>query len=218
MRTGQRDIVTATAVPDRARSSASCRHGRSPCARARHRSRYTRCGARGRCRPGLPGIALHAVRHWTPTAAVSGSDGLWLDLTGTTHLFGGEARFAARLRSFLRRPRFHRARRDRRHARRRARARALWRLGDFGPSGRKRGERRWASCRFARSGFRPRRSRGAARFGIERVADLVPDAARAAGAAARARRSSVSIRRAAFCPSRSCPSSLRDAASPAPAA
>src|SRR3546814_1864154 len=40
----------------------------------------------------LDRLALHAVRHWTPTAAVSGSDGLWLDLTGTTHLFGGEAR------------------------------------------------------------------------------------------------------------------------------
>src|SRR3546814_3759665 len=48
-------------------------------------------------------LALHAARHWTPTAAVSGADGLWLDLTGTTHLFGGEARFAARLVSFLRR-------------------------------------------------------------------------------------------------------------------
>jgi protein ImuB len=51
----------------------------------------------------LDRLALHAVRHWTPTAAVSGSDGLWLDLTGTTHLFGGEARFASRLLSFLRR-------------------------------------------------------------------------------------------------------------------
>src|SRR3546814_8361437 len=51
----------------------------------------------------LDRLALHAVRHWTPTAAVSGSDGLWLDLTGTTPLFGGEARFAARLLSFVRR-------------------------------------------------------------------------------------------------------------------
>src|SRR3546814_17775627 len=51
----------------------------------------------------LDRLALHAVRHWTPTAAVSGSDGLWLDLTSTTHLFGGEARFASRLLSFLRR-------------------------------------------------------------------------------------------------------------------
>src|SRR3546814_3881455 len=51
----------------------------------------------------LDRLALHVVRHWTPTAAVSGSDGLWLDLTGTTHLFGGEAHFAARLLSFVRR-------------------------------------------------------------------------------------------------------------------
>lgn len=51
----------------------------------------------------LDRLALHAVRHWTPNAAVSGGDGLWLDLTGSTHLFGGEARFAARLVAFLRR-------------------------------------------------------------------------------------------------------------------
>lgn len=49
----------------------------------------------------LERLALHAVRHWTPTAAVSGGDGLWLDLSGTTHLFGGEARFCRRLLAFL---------------------------------------------------------------------------------------------------------------------
>ncbi|MET0363148.1 MAG: DUF6504 family protein [Sphingobium sp.] len=46
-------------------------------------------------------LALHAVRHWTPTASVSEPDGLWLDLTGTTHLFGGEDRFCRRLLRFL---------------------------------------------------------------------------------------------------------------------
>jgi protein ImuB len=51
----------------------------------------------------LEQLALHAVRHWTPTAAVSGGDGLWLDLTGVTHLFGGEERFARRLIGFCRR-------------------------------------------------------------------------------------------------------------------
>lgn len=51
----------------------------------------------------LDRLALHAVRHWTPTAAVAGTDGLWLDLTGTTHLFGGEARFCRRLLAFLKR-------------------------------------------------------------------------------------------------------------------
>lgn len=51
----------------------------------------------------LDRLALHAVRHWTPTAAVAGPDGLWLDLSGTTHLFGGEARFCRRLIGFLKR-------------------------------------------------------------------------------------------------------------------
>jgi protein ImuB len=51
----------------------------------------------------LDRLALHAVRKWTPTAAVSGPDGLWFDLTGTTHLFGGEDRFCRRLLGFLKR-------------------------------------------------------------------------------------------------------------------
>ncbi|WP_347091540.1 DNA polymerase Y family protein [Sphingomonas parapaucimobilis] len=51
----------------------------------------------------LADLALHAVRHWTPTAAVSGSDGLWLDLNGVAHLHGGEARFCQRLVRFCRR-------------------------------------------------------------------------------------------------------------------
>jgi protein ImuB len=51
----------------------------------------------------LDRLALHAVRHWTPTACPSGADGLWFDVTGTTHLFGGEDRFCQRLLAFLRR-------------------------------------------------------------------------------------------------------------------
>lgn len=51
----------------------------------------------------LDDLAHHAVRHWTPTAAVSGPDGLWLDLTGVAHLHGGEARFCQRLVRFCRR-------------------------------------------------------------------------------------------------------------------
>lgn len=46
-------------------------------------------------------LALYAVRRWTPTAAVNGGDGLWLDLTGTTHLFGGEQRFCERVVGLL---------------------------------------------------------------------------------------------------------------------
>ncbi len=51
----------------------------------------------------LDSLTLHAARHWTPTAAPSGADGMWLDLTGAAHLHGGEARFCARLISFCRR-------------------------------------------------------------------------------------------------------------------
>jgi protein ImuB len=51
----------------------------------------------------LERLALHAAKHWAPTAAVSGSDGLWLDLTGTAHLHGGEQRFCALITAFFRR-------------------------------------------------------------------------------------------------------------------
>lgn len=42
-------------------------------------------------------LARYAVRRWTPTASACGDDGLWLDLSGTTHLFGGEQRFCERV-------------------------------------------------------------------------------------------------------------------------
>ncbi len=45
----------------------------------------------------LHDLALYAVRRWTPTASVSDADGVWLDLAGTTHLFGGEQRFCDRV-------------------------------------------------------------------------------------------------------------------------
>jgi len=100
-RTGQRDVVTA-ACP------IALDLGLAPGMAAAHaRALVTDLDIRDAVPEAdgawLDRLALHAVRHWTPTAAVSGNDGLWLDLTGTTHLFGGEARFAARLISFLRR-------------------------------------------------------------------------------------------------------------------
>ncbi|MDO7841921.1 Y-family DNA polymerase [Sphingomonas immobilis] len=54
-----------------------------------------------RDRAALERLALHGVRHWTPTAAAAPPDGLLLDLAGTTHLFGGEAVFCRRLVAFL---------------------------------------------------------------------------------------------------------------------
>jgi len=49
----------------------------------------------------LERLAQHAAIHWTPVASVSGSDGIWLDLTGAAHLFGGEERFCRRLVRFF---------------------------------------------------------------------------------------------------------------------
>lgn len=51
-------------------------------------------------------LALHAVARWTPVAGPSGPDGLWLDLTGVAHLHGGEERFARRLVAFCARAGF----------------------------------------------------------------------------------------------------------------
>jgi len=51
----------------------------------------------------LTRLGLFAARRWTPRAAVSGPDGLWLDLTGTAHLFGGERAMGARILGFCRR-------------------------------------------------------------------------------------------------------------------
>ncbi|MEA3001327.1 MAG: protein ImuB [Sphingomonadales bacterium] len=48
----------------------------------------------------LARLALFAARRWTPRAAVSGADGLWLDLDGVAHLFGGERRMCERIRLF----------------------------------------------------------------------------------------------------------------------
>src|SRR5437867_1474492 len=45
-------------------------------------------------------LALFAARRWTPRAAVCGTDGLWLDLTGVAHLFGGERVMMRRILRF----------------------------------------------------------------------------------------------------------------------
>lgn len=42
-------------------------------------------------------LAVLAARRWSPIVALSGEDGLFLDLTGTAHLFGGEKAMAHRL-------------------------------------------------------------------------------------------------------------------------
>ena len=42
-------------------------------------------------------LALFAARRWTPFVAVEGPDGLWLDISGCAHLFGGERRLCERI-------------------------------------------------------------------------------------------------------------------------
>ena len=54
----------------------------------------------------LDRLALLAVRRWSPVAAATPPDGVWLDLTGCAHLHGGEERFARRLRAFCQRAGF----------------------------------------------------------------------------------------------------------------
>ncbi len=51
----------------------------------------------------LARLGLFAARRWTPRAAPSGPDGLWLDLSGVAHLFGGERRMCERILAFCRR-------------------------------------------------------------------------------------------------------------------
>ncbi|MEG3178744.1 DNA polymerase Y family protein [Sphingomonas sp. RB3P16] len=54
----------------------------------------------------LDRLALLAVRRWSPIAAATPNDGLWLDLAGCDHLHGGEERFCRRLRAFCARAGF----------------------------------------------------------------------------------------------------------------
>lgn len=48
----------------------------------------------------LTSLALFAARRWTPCAAVSDASGLWLDLSGVAHLFGGEERMCEHILRF----------------------------------------------------------------------------------------------------------------------
>lgn len=48
----------------------------------------------------LTRLAQLAARRWTPCAAICEPDGLWLDLTGVSHLFGGERRICERILRF----------------------------------------------------------------------------------------------------------------------
>ncbi len=121
----------------------------------------------------IDGLALHAVRHWTPTASPSGSDGLWIELTGAAHLHGGEERFCRRLIRFCQRFGYT------------ARvavagtpgaAHALARFGRSSISMVPNGGEAQALAGLSPAALRltPEALTAAARFGLDRIADLLP--------------------------------------------
>ncbi|WP_235917947.1 Y-family DNA polymerase [Croceibacterium xixiisoli] len=100
-RTGQRDVITA-ACPQ------ALELGLHPGMAAAHARALVadldvRDAEPDADRALLDRLALHAARQWTHSISVSGPDRLWFDLTGTTHLFGGEDRFCRRVLAFLKR-------------------------------------------------------------------------------------------------------------------
>nr|WP_065847297.1 DUF6504 family protein [Sphingobium sp. Ndbn-10] len=170
-RTGQREVVTA-ACP------VALELGLRPGMAAAHaRALVTDLDVRDADpeadRAWLERLALHAVGHWTPTACWSGNDGLWLDLTGTTHLFGGEARFCRRLLRFLERLGFTASiaiagTPGAAHALARYGGKAITLL----PPGTE--TQAIADLPLAALRLEPEALLSAARFGLERIADLYP--------------------------------------------
>lgn len=121
----------------------------------------------------LERLALQALRSWTPVAAVCGSDGLWLDLTGGCHLFGGEERFCKRLVAFCTRAGFSArvAVADTPGA-----AHALARYGSqdvtVAPSGK--ALEHLLPLPVAALRLKPEALTAARRFGFDRIGDLLP--------------------------------------------
>ena len=170
-RTGQRDVVTAAC---QSRLDLGLRPGMAAAhARALVTDLEVRDAEPDADQALLERLALHAVAHWTPTASVAGADGLWLDLSGAAHLFGGEEHFCRRLLGFMRRLGFTATIAI---AGTPGAAHALARYGGNAVTICRLAakHRRSPSCRSRRFGWNRRRSRRPRRFGLERVADLYP--------------------------------------------
>lgn len=169
MRTGQRDVITAAcpvAISLGLHPGMAAAHARALVA-----DLEVRDADPDGDKAWLDRLALHAVGHWTPTAASSGQDGLWLDLSGSSHLFGGEERFCRRLLRFLARLGFS------------ARiavagapgaAHALARYGREAITLVKPGQEAEAiaSLPLAALRLQPHTLEAASRFGLERISDL----------------------------------------------
>lgn len=171
MRTGQRDVITAacpTAMGLGLHPGMAVAHARALVADLEVREAEPAAD-----KAWLDKLALHAVGHWTPSASVSGEDGLWLDLSGSSHLFGGEERFCRRLLRFLARLGFS-ARiaiagtPGAAHALARFSGEAITLV----ESGRE--AEAIASLPLAALRLTPGALEAAARFGLERITDLYP--------------------------------------------
>jgi nucleotidyltransferase/DNA polymerase involved in DNA repair len=121
----------------------------------------------------LDRLALFAVRRWSPIAAATPPDGLWLDLTGCEHLHGGEERFCRRVIAFCRRAGFT-ARVS--VADTPGAAQALARFGSTAITIVPRGETVAALSPLPLAALRLEKPALVAgrRFGFERIADLLP--------------------------------------------
>lgn len=170
-RVGQKDVLTA-ACP--AALELGLRPGMAAAyARALVADLDVRDAEPDKDRAWLDRLTLHAVGHWTPSASVAGPDGLWLDLTGTTHLFGGEPHFCRRLLRFLQRVGFTASIAI---AGTPGAAHALARYGgepaSILPSGTE--TEALAELPLAALRLTPEALHAAARFGLERISDLYP--------------------------------------------
>lgn len=170
-RTGQRDVVTAAcplALELGLRPGMAAAHARALVTDLEVRDAQPEAD-----QAWLDRLALHAIAHWTPTASVSGADGLWLDLTGTTHLFGGEERFCRRLLRFLERLGFNASIAI---AGTPGAAHALARYGNEAITLLPEGAETQAIADLPLVALRldPAVLETAARFGLERIADLYP--------------------------------------------
>lgn len=170
-RTGQREVLTAvcpTALELGLRPGMAAAHARALVADLEVHDAQPE-----KDRDLLERLALHAVGSWTPAASVSDGDGLWLDLTGTTHLFGGEERFCRRLLRFLDRLGFTATIAI---ASTPGAAHALARYGGARVAILRPGAQTEAIADLPLAALRltPEALVAAARFGLERIADLYP--------------------------------------------
>ena len=157
-------------------------------------------------------LALWCLRY-TPIVApwdeASGADGLFLDITGCAHLFGGEAQLLADLERRLRAFGLVPAAGNRRHGRRVLGDGSPWSRRRAGSWHRARKRKRCGLCRSPRCGSRPRRRSLLRRLGFKRIGEVIDQPRAPFAARFEPSSCSASTRRWGARPSRSSPSCRR---------